>query len=216
MSNCLAQPLSNRVQAAHPCLRKPPIGCSDGLSPNFVAAVIGVEYGMARTSFDLVEPYIPSLRRYALVLLRYDEQRADDLVQDCLLRALSRWHLWRHPGNLRGWLFTILHNIYVNDVARAASRPDVVEIQDYFPAMAVPANQTHSIQLKEAVRAIQGLPDTQRQTLLLVTMEGFSYDETAEITGVPIGTVMSRLSRARDKVREEVSGEDRTRGRSAT
>ena len=82
--------------------------------------------------------------------------------------------------------------------------------------MAVPANQTHSIQLKEAVRAIQGLPDTQRQTLLLVTMEGFSYDETAEITGVPIGTVMSRLSRARDKVREEVSGEDRTRGRSAT
>ena len=109
---------------------------------------------MARTSFDLVEPYIPSLRRYALVLLRYDEQRADDLVQDCLLRALSRWHLWRHPGNLRGWLFTILHNIYVNVVARAASRPDVVEIQDYFPAMAVPANQTHSIQLKEAVRAI--------------------------------------------------------------
>lgn len=171
---------------------------------------------MRRTSFDLVEPYIPSLRRYALVLLRHDEQRADDLVQDCLLRAMSRWHLWRHPGNLRGWLFTILHNIYVNDVARAAARPDVVEIQDYFPAMAVPANQTHSIQLREVVRAIQDLPDTQRQTLLLVTLEGFSYDETAEITGVPIGTVMSRLSRARDKVRKEVSGDPHARGRSAT
>jgi RNA polymerase sigma-70 factor (ECF subfamily) len=171
---------------------------------------------MRRTSFDLVEPHIPSLRRYALVLLRHDEQRADDLVQDCLLRAMSRWHLWRHPGNLRGWLFTILHNIYVNDVARAAARPDVVEIQDYFPAMAVPANQTHSIQLREVVRAIQGLPDTQRQTLLLVTLEGFSYDETAEITGVPIGTVMSRLSRARDKVRDEVSGEHRARERSST
>jgi len=74
----------------------------------------------------------------------------------------------------------------------------------------------HSIQLREVVKAIQGLSDPQRQTLLLVTMEGFSYDETAEITGVPIGTVMSRLSCARDKVREEVAGETKSRGRSAT
>ncbi len=182
----MAQPLSNQVQAAHPCRRTPPIDGGDEISPNFVSVVIRVEHGMGRTSFDLVEPHIPSLRRYALVLLRQDEQRADDLVQDCLVRALSRWHLWRHPGNLRGWLFTILHNIYVNDVARAVARPDVVEIQDYFPSMAVPANQVHS------------------------------YDETAEITGVPIGTVMSRLSRARDKVREEVAGETKSRGRSAT
>ena len=131
------------------------------------------------------------------------------------MRALSRWHLWRHPGNLRGWLFTILHN-YVNDVARAASRPDVVEIQDYFPAMAVPGNQTDHIRLREVATAIGALPDTQRQTLLLVTMEGFSYGETAEITGVPIGTVMSRLSRARDRVRETVAGENPARGRSAT
>jgi len=216
MSNSMAQPLSNHTQATHSCRRTPLIDGGDEISPNFVSAVIGVEHDMRRTSFDLVEPHIPSLRRYALVLLRQDEQRADDLVQDCLLRALSRWHLWRHPGNLRGWLFTILHNIYVNDVARAVARPDVVEIQDYFPAMAVPANQTHSIELREVVKAIQKLPDTQRQTLLLVTLEGFSYDETAEITGVPIGTVMSRLSRARDKVRDEVSGEHRTRGRSVT
>ena len=171
---------------------------------------------MRRTSFDIVEPHIPSLRRYALVLLRQDEQRAYDLVQDCLVRALSRWHLWRHPGNLRGWLFTILHNIYVNDVARSVSRPDVVEIQDYFPSMAVPGNQTDRIQLREVATAIQELPDPQRQTLLLVTMEGFSYGETAEITGVPIGTVMSRLSRARDRVRDAVDGENSSRGRSAT
>ena len=212
----MAQPLSNQVQAAHPCRRTPPIDGGDEISPNFVSVVIRVEHGMGRTSFDLFELHIPSLRRYALVLLRQDEQRADDLVQDCLVRALSRWHLWRHPGNLRGWLFTILHNIYVNDVARAVARPDVVEIQDYFPSMAVPANQVHSIQLREVVKAIQGLSDPQRQTLLLVTMEGFSYDETAEITGVPIGTVMSRLSCARDKVREEVAGETKSRGRSAT
>jgi RNA polymerase sigma-70 factor (ECF subfamily) len=93
---------------------------------------------MRRKSFETVEAHIPSLRRYALVLLRYDEQRVDDLVQDCLVRALSRWHLWRQPGNLRSWLFTIMHNIYVNDVARAVARPDVLEIQDYFPALAVP------------------------------------------------------------------------------
>ena len=171
---------------------------------------------MARASFDLVEPHIPSLRRYALVLLRHDEQRADDLVQDCLVRALSRWHLWRRPGNLGAWLFTILHNIYVNDVARAAARPDVVEIQDYFPAMALPPNQADRIQLREVVTAIQGLPDEQRQTLLLVTMEGFSYDETADITGVPIGTVMSRLSRARDKVRGSVAEDVPPRGRRVT
>ncbi len=171
---------------------------------------------MGRTSFDLVEPHIPSLRRYALVLLRHDDQRADDLVQDCLVRALSRWHLWKRPGNLRAWLFTILHNIYVNDVARAAARPDVVEIQDYFPAMAVPPNQADRVRLREVVSAIQTLPDNQRQTLLLVTMEGFSYEETADITGVPIGTVMSRLSRARDKVRDKSGGEQPARGRSAT
>ena len=171
---------------------------------------------MGRTSFDLVEPHIPSLRRYALVLLRHDEQRADDLVQDCLVRALSRWHLWKRPGNLRAWLFTILHNIYVNDVARAAARPDVVEIQDYFPAMAVPPNQNDRVRLREVVSAIQALPDNQRQTLLLVTMEGFSYEETAEITGAPIGTVMSRLSRARDKVRDTSGGERPARGRRVT
>lgn len=171
---------------------------------------------MRRPSFELVEPHIPSLRRYAHVLLRHDEQRADDLVQDCLVRALSRWHLWRRPGNLRAWLFTILHNIYVNDVARAVARPDIVEIQDYFPAMAVPPDQTDRIRLREVVAAIHDLSQEQRQTLLLVTMEGFSYDETAEITGVPIGTVMSRLSRARDKVREAVAEEAPARGRRAT
>lgn len=169
---------------------------------------------MPNRSFELVETHIPSLRRYALVLLRHDEQRADDLVQDCLERAISRWHLWRRPKNLRGWLFTILHNIYVNDVARAVARPDVVEIQDYFPAMAVPPDQADRIRLREVTTAIQALPDPQRQTLLLVTMEGFSYDETAEITGVPIGTVMSRLSRARDKVRAASWGETHETGRS--
>lgn len=166
--------------------------------------------------FELVETHIPSLRRYALLLLRHDEDRADDLVQDCLVRALSRWHLWRRPGNLRAWLFTILHNIYVNDVEKLAARPNVIELQEYLPAIAVPPEQTAGLELREVSRALQQLPDEQRQILLLIGLEGFSYEEAAAITGVPIGTVMSRLSRARQKLREMLKEGDQPSERSVT
>jgi RNA polymerase sigma-70 factor (ECF subfamily) len=161
---------------------------------------VGKETILSR-KFDLVEPHIPSLRRYAMVLLRYDEDRSDDLVQDCLVRAMSRWHLWR-PGNLRAWLFTILHNIYVNDVQKAAARPNVIELQEYLPGISVPPNQGDGLALREVAQAVQRLPEEQKQILLLVGLEGFSYEETAEIAGVPVGTVMSRLSRGRRKLRE--------------
>lgn len=137
-----------------------------------------------------------------MVLLRYDEDRSDDLVQECLLRAMSRWHLWRRPGNLRAWLFTILHNIYVNDVQKAAARPNVIELQEYLPGISVPPNQEDGLSLREVAKAVQRLPDEQRQVLLLVGLEGFSYEEAAQIAGIPIGTVMSRLSRARRRLRE--------------
>jgi RNA polymerase sigma-70 factor (ECF subfamily) len=136
-----------------------------------------------------------------MVLLRYDEDRSDDRVQDCLVRAMSRWHLWR-PGNLRAWLFTILHNIYVNDVQKAAARPNVIELQEYLPGISVPPNQGDGLALREVAQAVQRLPEEQKQILLLVGLEGFSYEETAEIAGVPVGTVMSRLSRGRRKLRE--------------
>lgn len=166
--------------------------------------------------FDLVEPHIPSLRRYAMVLLRYDEDRSDDLVQDCLLRAMSRWHLWRRPGNLRAWLFTILHNIYVNDVQKAAARPNVIELQEYLPGISVPPEQGDGLALRDVAKAVQRLPDEQKQVLLLVGLEGFSYEETAEIAGVPVGTVMSRLSRARRKLREMLADGNETSERIVT
>lgn len=164
-----------------------------------------------RPSFDQVAPHLPSLRRYALVLLRQDESRAEDLVQDCLLRALSRWHLWKRPDNLRAWLFTIMHNIYVNDVAKAAVRPNVVELTEFTPGLATPAGQGDRLVLRDVAAGMEKLPDDQRQVLLLVGLEGFSYEEAADITGVPLGTVMSRLSRGRRRLRAFLeNGDDGT------
>jgi len=160
-------------------------------------------------SFDQVSSHLPSLRRYALVLWRQDETRAEDLVQDCLLRALSRWHLWRRPDNLRAWLFTIMHNIYVNDVAKASIRPNVVELTEFTPGIGTPGEQTGRLILRDVALGMERLPDDQRQVLLLVGLEGFSYEEAAEITGVPLGTVMSRLSRGRRRLKDFVeNGED--------
>jgi RNA polymerase sigma factor (sigma-70 family) len=165
---------------------------------------------MRGPSFDLVAPHMPSLRRYALVLLRQDETRADDLVQDCLVRALSRWHLWRLPGgNLRAWLFTIMHNIYVNDVARAVARPQTIELTELTPGIGTPAGQGDRLALRDVAAGLDRLPEEQRLLLLLIGLEGFSYAEAAGITGVPVGTVMSRLSRARERLRDYLeNGED--------
>jgi RNA polymerase sigma-70 factor (ECF subfamily) len=148
--------------------------------------------------------------------LRYDEDRSDDLVQECLLRAMSRWHLWRRPGNLRAWLFTILHNIYVNDVQKAAARPNVIELQEYLPGISVPPEQGDGLALREIAQSVQRLPDEQRQVLLLVGLEGFSYEEAAQIAGVPVGTVMSRLSRARSKLRKMLKEGDELSERNVT
>ncbi len=151
-----------------------------------------------------------------MVLLRYDEDRSDDLVQDCLLRAMSRWHLWRRPGNLRAWLFTILHNIYVNDVQKAAARPNVIELQEYLPGVSVPPDQTDGLVLREVAHSLQRLPEEQKQILLLVGLEGFSYEEAAQIAGIPMGTVMSRLSRARRRLRVMLEEGDELNERNVT
>ena len=166
--------------------------------------------------FYLVEAHIPSLRRYAMVLLRYDADRSDDLVQDCLVRAMSKWHLWRRPGNLRAWLFTILHNIYVNDVQKAAARPNVIELQEYLPGISVPPEQGDGLALREVAQAVQRLPDEQKQILLLIGLEGFSYEEAAQIAGIPVGTVISRLSRGRRKLRDMLANGDETNARKVT
>jgi RNA polymerase sigma-70 factor (ECF subfamily) len=144
--------------------------------------------------------HIPALRRYARVLAG-DPARADDLVQDCLERALSRRHLWRRPGNLRGWLFTIMHNVHVNHV-RAARRAPIAEGADPADHAVRDADQIEKVAAAEVARAIELLPYDQRQVLALVAIEGMRYEEAAALLEVPVGTIMSRLSRARARLRE--------------
>ena len=148
---------------------------------------------------------VPSLRRYARALLR-DAERADDLVQDCLERALGRWHLWQPTGSLRSWLFTIMHNIHLNQARQRAAMPPAVSLEASGP-LAEPARQIDQVALGELAAALERLPEDQRQVVLLVTLEGFSYQETAKVLGVPIGTVMSRLARGRERLRQTLSGE---------
>src|SRR4249919_3339233 len=149
---------------------------------------------------DLIEEQIPRLRRYARALTRNPE-RADDLVQDTLLRALAKEHLWQPDTNLRAWLFTLMHNQHVNDVRRRARNGSAVDLDSISNALPATTDPTASRQLHELERALGQIADEQRQALLLVGMEGMSYEEAAAILNVPVGTVRSRLSRGRDSLR---------------
>ena len=154
---------------------------------------------------SLIGAEIPRLRRYALALLR-DRDSADDLVQDTLLRALERSQLWEAGTNLRAWLFTIMHNNYVNSVRRSVRQgrrvnPDHV-------ALAVAPAQVWPLILRDLDIALSRLSDEQRSTLWLVGVDGKTYEQTAEISSVPIGTVRSRLCRARERMRELLDGDD--------
>lgn len=153
-----------------------------------------------------LESCIPSLRRYARALLR-DADRADDLVQDCLERALSRRHLWRGGASLRPWLFRIMHNIFANQMRALSARPAHQPIEGVTREPEVGEPQTAHLALAEMARALDLLPEEQRRILLLVALEGLSYQEVAETMDVPVGTVMSRLSRGRDRLRRLVGGE---------
>jgi RNA polymerase sigma-70 factor (ECF subfamily) len=148
-----------------------------------------------------LERWTPNLRRYARALTRHGEQ-ADDLVQDCLERALSRRHLWNEDGNSRAWLFTMMHNIHANDTRRRASQPASVPVDERDAHYARPAGQHSRMAGLEMMAAMERLPEEQRQVILLVALEGMSYGEVAETVGVPQGTVMSRLSRGRERLRQ--------------
>ena len=140
---------------------------------------------------------IPRLRRYARALV-CDRASADDLVQDTLERAWAKLHLYRRGTDLRAWLFTVMHNVHVNKV-RATRATDTLE--DELPELAQRASQGDALLVRDLDRAIARLPTEQRAVLLLVTLEEMSYEEVARAVGIPIGTVMSRLSRAREKLR---------------
>jgi RNA polymerase sigma-70 factor (ECF subfamily) len=146
---------------------------------------------------------IPRLRRYARALCS-DRATADDLVQDTLERAWAKLHLYREGTDLRAWLFTVMHNVHVNKV-RATRPTDMLE--DDMPELAQRAAQGDALLIRDLDRSIALLPADQRSVLLLVTLEEMSYEEVARALGIPIGTVMSRLSRAREKLRAMMLGQ---------
>jgi RNA polymerase sigma-70 factor, ECF subfamily len=147
-----------------------------------------------------IEAEIPRLRRYARALTR-DATATDDLVQDCLARALEKLHLWQEGTDLRAWLFTILHNQFVNRVRRAIREGTPVGLSETEPLLTQAPHQSKRLELRDLDRAIGKLPEEQRSVILLVGLEGMRYEEVAEILDVPIGTVRSRLSRGREALR---------------
>jgi RNA polymerase sigma-70 factor (ECF subfamily) len=155
----------------------------------------------------LVEQEIPRLRRYARALTRASD-RADDLVQDTLVRALTKGHLWQPGTDIRAWLFTIMHHQFVNTVRREARETATVDIADISPKLAATTDPTARRQLVELDRALARLPAEHREVILLVGLEGIDYESVARILDVPIGTVRSRLSRGRERLRA-LMGRDR-------
>jgi RNA polymerase sigma-70 factor (ECF subfamily) len=147
---------------------------------------------------------IPSLRRYARALTG-NREAADDLVQDTLERALARSALFRPGGNPRAWLFAIMHNLFVNQVRSAASRRTVSLDPDSMEAAG--QDLAHQgLAVRDIERALALLPAEQREVVLLVALEALSYADTAKVVGVPVGTVMSRLSRGRERLRGLING----------
>jgi RNA polymerase sigma-70 factor, ECF subfamily len=149
---------------------------------------------------DLVEREIPRLRRYARALTR-SADRADDLVQDTLVRAIAKAHLWQAGTDIRAWLFTIMHNQHVNLVRRDMREEATVDVDQLSSSLVATTDPTGARQLRELEQALGCLPEEQRAVILLVGLEGMSYETAAEVLRVPIGTVRSRLSRGREALR---------------
>jgi RNA polymerase sigma-70 factor (ECF subfamily) len=148
---------------------------------------------------------IPRLRRYARVLTG-NATRADDLVQDTLARAWDKRRLWQKGSDLRAWLFTIMHNVYVNQLALARREAGNVSLDSMTEDSAIwqvadRGNQLERIELRELMQQVGRLPAEQREVLLLAAVEELRYEEIAVALAIPIGTVMSRLSRARSRLR---------------
>lgn len=159
----------------------------------------------------LISREIPRLRRYALTLVD-DPESADDLVQDCLERALRKRHLWLRRGSLRGWLYRIMRNVFLNQTKRINRDRRNVPIEDMPELTSHRPGQADRMMCNDIAAAIGALPSDQRDAIVLTALEEFSYDEAADILGIPLGTLRSRLSRGRERLREtyEPAGE-RTR-----
>ena len=147
--------------------------------------------------------HIPSLRRYAIALLR-DRNLADDLVQDTLERGLKKFSLFRAGSDLRAWLFTIMHNLFINQIPRT---------QHWLQN--TPPEEIHSgqelaeemVTARDFMQAVQMLSAEQRAIILLIGLEQLSYEQAAQVLDLPVGTIMSRLARARERLRQLINGE---------
>jgi RNA polymerase sigma factor (sigma-70 family) len=147
---------------------------------------------------------IPRLRRYARALLS-DRAAADDLVQDTLERAWSRLHQWRAGSDLRAWLFGIMHNLRVDQLRRPRLSSQSIDADEF--ELPTRPTQADALELRDLESALDHLGDEQREILLLVALEEMSYADIATTLGIPIGTVMSRLSRGRERLRLIMEGQ---------
>jgi len=151
-----------------------------------------------------VASHVTSLRRYAMVLVA-DTHEADDLVQECLSRVLAQMRSWRPVRDLRAYLFTTLHNVFVDNGRRQKVRRGDVPLDQAITTLSLPANQLKRLEFRDLITALGKLPAQQREVVLLIGLEGMSYIEASRVLGVPIGTVMSRLSRGREALRQLMS-----------
>jgi RNA polymerase sigma-70 factor (ECF subfamily) len=155
-----------------------------------------------KDDFDVIAE-LPGLKRYALVLTR-DAAEAEDLLQDTLLKAYEGRRGWQPDRALRPWLFSIMHNAHASRLrGRRAEDARIAQATEFAPQSGAPS-QDARVQLAQVQRALLTLPEEQREALLLVAVEEFRYQEAATILGIPLGTLMSRLGRARATLRETV------------
>nr|MBL8410907.1 sigma-70 family RNA polymerase sigma factor [Dechloromonas sp.] len=145
---------------------------------------------------------MPRLRRYARALVG-ERAAADDLVQDTLERAWQRRAQWRPGSDLRAWLFSIMHNIRVDQIRRHGVPTQTLDDAAILPTR---ATQSDGLEMNDLSNALAQLPEDQRAVLLLVALEEMRYEEVASALGIPVGTVMSRLSRGRERLRQILEG----------
>lgn len=149
---------------------------------------------------ECVEPHIAHLRRYARALTG-ERSRADDLVQDTLERAWIKFHLWKPTMAMRPWLFAVMHNVFMNQVKTLSRRPHASLSEEDTAHLIARPNQSDLIEIDDLSRCLAQLPVEQREVLLLVSLEDMDYAEAAQVLSIPIGTVTSRLARARMRLR---------------
>ena len=175
-----------------------------------LAVLFNYSWVLGMSDFDgMLELQIPRLRRYARALTR-DFSQADDLVQNCLTRAVAKQHLWQNGTDLRAWLFTILHHQHVNHIRRSIREGSHVELEELpeLPELTAQPDAIAMLQLRDLKAALGKLELHQREVILLVGLEEMSYAEVANVLNVPVGTVRSRLSRGRDRLRRLLGMEE--------